>query len=258
MRLSFLLLGLIVLAWVKPSVLFHDDHKPSLSIDLKTGQFKCFGCNKSGSIFDFYMKKYGVDYKIAFNALAKLAGLVKEPKKKIVKTYDYTDESGNLLFQVIRYEPKDFRQRRPDGKGGWVYDLKDVPLVLYNLPEILKAEDVIIVEGEKDIETLREIGLVATCNPMGAGKWKPEYNQYFKGKRVAIIPDNDPQGKKHAETVAKNLKSIASSVKVVELPDLKEKEDVTDWFKKYNRTKEKLIELIEATPQWTPIKHLHD
>lgn len=167
------------------------------------------------------MLKQGVDYKTAFNALAEKAGLSTEAQKRIVKTYEYTDESGELLFQAVRYDPKDFNQRRPDGKGGWIWNLQGIQLVPYNLPEVIKAKSITMVEGEKDVENLKIMGLTATCNSMGAGKWRPEYNQYFKGKRVCIIPDNDKPGRDHALQVAKNLKGIAESVKVIELPDLK-------------------------------------
>ena len=100
------------------------------------------------------------------------------------------DEHDKLLFQTIRFEPKDFRQRRPDGNGGWVYHLDceksakckcnpklpAVRRVLYHLPEVLAASDVVIVEGEKDCNTGSAWGLVTTCNPMGAGKWRDEYS----------------------------------------------------------------------------------
>jgi 5S rRNA maturation endonuclease (ribonuclease M5)/archaellum biogenesis ATPase FlaH len=236
---------------------FHNDTKPSLTVNLSTGQFKCFGCNKRGSIFDFYMTKHGVDYRLAFNALAKEAGLSIETQKRIIKTtYDYTAEQGNLLFQTVRYEPKDFKQRRPDGKGSWIWSLTEnkrfvIPLVPYNLQEVVKAKSIIIVEGEKDVEALKGIGLIASCNPMGAGKWRPEYNRYFKGKRVAIIPDNDRAGHDHAQTIAKNLKEIAESVKVIELPGLTEKGDTSDWLIQ-GHTKEELIEIIKDTPEWIP------
>jgi hypothetical protein len=230
---------------------FHDDSKPSLSVDFETGQFKCFGCEKKGSIFDFYMERCGVGFKEAKEALAKDAGIVIEAQRRIVQTYDYKDESGKLLFQTVRYEPKDFMQRRPDGKGGWMYKLSDTRLVPYNLPEVLTARSVIIVEGEKDVEALRPWGLTATCNPMGAGKWRPEYNEHFRGKRVAIIPDNDEPGRKHSQTVARTLKETAESVKVLELPGLPKRGDVSDLIAK-GGTKESLIGLIKQAQEWEP------
>lgn len=234
---------------------FHSDTKPSFSVDLKTGGFRCFGCDAKGSTFDFVMKKNGLDFSGAKALLAKEAGLLHEPKRKIAATYDYTDESGNHLFQVVRYEPKAFSQRRPDGKGGWIWNLEGVRLVPYNLPEVIKSDSVFIVEGEKDVETLRGIGLVASCNPMGAGKWRPEYNEHFKGKRVAIIPDIDGPaknyaGEKHAQSIARYLKGIALSTKVIELPGLPEKrKDITDWIQA-GGTREELLEIVKGTPEW--------
>ena len=104
------------------------------------------------------------------------------PNRKIVAIYDYVDEFGQDLFQVVRFEPKDFRQRRkalpPDEpskiKDGWVWSVRGVRLVPYKLPELLETlsndRPVFIVEGEKDVENLAKIGVPATCNPMGAGK----------------------------------------------------------------------------------------
>lgn len=102
---------------------------------------------------------------------------------RIVTTYDYRDERGKLLFQVCRMEPKDFRQRKPDGNGGWVWNTKGVAKVLYRLPELIQADQrlpVFIPEGEKDVERLRSHGLVATCNPGGAGKWYKKYNKWLR------------------------------------------------------------------------------
>ena len=100
-----------------------------------------------------------------------------EGKRRIAATYDYTDENGELLFQAVRYEPKGFNQRRPDGKDSWKWSLKGVKRVLYRLPELMSADPakpVFVVEGEKDADNLIQLGLVATTNPMGAGKWSPE------------------------------------------------------------------------------------
>ena len=225
---------------------WHEDHTPSLSIDVQSGAFTCFGCDRKGSIFDYHMQTHGVSFRDALKELAALAGV---QERTISATYDYTDEDGVLLFQAARYMPKAFSQRHPDGNGGWINDLKGVRLVPYRLPEILNADSVIIVEGEKDVETLRALGLVASCNPMGAGKWRREYNAYFKGKDVSIIPDNDEPGRKHALAVAPSLKPVAQSVKVVELPDLPEKGDVTDWLKS-GKTKEDLVRLTDETAEW--------
>lgn len=128
------------------------------------------------------------------------------PKGKIIATYGYVDETGELLFQVVRLQPKTFRQRRPDGKGGWDWSVKGTRLVPYRLPDLLEAvaaeEIVFVVEGEKDVENLRALGIPATCNPMGAGKWPEDFSQFFAGARVVVIPDNDESGRKHARRSA--------------------------------------------------------
>ncbi len=155
-------------------------------------------------------------------------------KRRIVATYPYTDEQEHLLFEAVRYEPKGFGQRRPDGKGGWHYNLEGARRVLYRLPELIKAvkkgETVFVVEGEKDVDALCALGLVATCNPMGAGKWRDEYNEPLRGAHVVILPDNDKAGRDHAEAVAAALAGIAASVKILVLPGLPDKGDVSDWL----------------------------
>lgn len=113
--------------------------------------------------------------------------------------YDYVDEKGSLLYQVVRFEPKIFRQRKPDGRDGWDWNLNGTRRVLYNLPAVLKAVEVgkpvFLVEGEKDADALIGLSLTATTNPMGAGKWLDEYNESLLGARVVIIPDNDKPGR---------------------------------------------------------------
>src|SRR5579862_3420628 len=101
-------------------------------------------------------------------------------QRRMVAEYDYRSESGELLFQVCRFEPKDFRQRRPDGNGGWDWKLNGVTRTLYRLPELTEAlaleRPVFVVEGEKDVDALGKLGIFATCNPGGAGKWRDEYS----------------------------------------------------------------------------------
>jgi putative DNA primase/helicase len=174
------------------------------------------------------------------------------PKGRLVESYSYLNEEGRLVFEACRYkEPKTFRLRRPDGKGGHEYNLKGVPRVPFHLPEVLKAELVFIVEGEKDANNLASTGLTATCNPMGAGNWRPDFNQFFEGKQVVILPDNDEPGHKHAELVARHLHSTAKSVKVLELPGLPEKGDVSDWLAA-GGTADQLFNLVEEAPEWQP------
>lgn len=176
-------------------------------------------------------------------------------KRTIAVTYDYHDENGNLLFQTVRFVPKGFSQRRPDGKGGWIWKLGDTKRVPYRLPGLKKAieasETVFIPEGEKDVGSLAAIGLPATTNPMGACNWQDSYSQYFAGAKVVVLPDNDGKGQKHAQQVANSLRNVAASVKVLELPGLPDKGDVTDWLQT-GRTKEELLALVDQTPEWEP------
>lgn len=133
------------------------------------------------------------------------------PRPTIVATYPYTDEHGEVLYEAVRYEPKTFRQRRPNGEGGWTHTLGDVRLVLYQLPLVLNAAGnggvVYIAEGEKDVHAIHEHTLeVATCSPMGAGKWRDHYADALTGaSAIVIIADKDAPGYKHAETIAASL-----------------------------------------------------
>lgn len=242
---------------------FHEDSDPSLSVNLQTGLYLCFGCQAKGNVFDFYRAKHGCDFREALEELARRAGLdvevarSKEQPGRIVATYDYFDPSGKLAFQVCRMDPKSFRQRRPDGKGGWIWNMTGVDRMPYRLPQVLKADSVFVVEGEKDVATLECLGLTATCNPGGAGKWRRDYAQHFQGKKVVILPDNDAPGRAHAQDVAMNLHGVAASVKVIELPDLPDKGDVSDWIERGKEIpiasmRRALLVMVERAPEWQP------
>jgi len=151
----------------------------------------------------------------------------------IVATYDYRDADGSLLYQVVRKAPKAFIQRRPDGAGGWTWSTKGVRRIPYRLPELLAAaasEPVFVVEGEKDVESLRDRLLIATCNAGGAGKWTPDLAEYLRGRRVVVLPDNDQAGEDHAQQVARSLHGLAAQVRVLRLEGLPAKGDVSDWL----------------------------
>jgi predicted P-loop ATPase len=177
-------------------------------------------------------------------------------------TYDYVDEAGAPLFQVCRSPDKQFPQRRPDGKGGWVWGTKDVRRVLYRLPEVIEAiasdQVVVVVEGEKDVDNLRAIGMRATCNPGGASepgrapKWRAEFSEPLRGADVVIIPDNDPAGRAHAAAIANMLAGVAKRIRILDLvphwPDISKGGDVSDWLQA-GHTREELDALIEAAPE---------
>jgi putative DNA primase/helicase len=142
--------------------------------------------------------------------------------EEIVAAYDYKDEQGQVLFQVIRCAPKSFWQRRPDGQCGWVWGVKGVRVVPYRLADVVEAvangRQVLVVEGERDCDNLGRIGVVATCNAGGAGKWRAAHAAFLKGADVIVVPDNDAPGEEHACKVAESLQGIARRVRVLEFP----------------------------------------
>ncbi len=216
----------------------HDDQKQSLSIT-DAGDKILLHCH-AGCSLENICTALGIKRNDLFiNRI--------RTKKQIVETYDYRDEASNLLFQAVRFEPKEFRQRRLENNKE-VWNLKDMRRVLYRLPELLEADKkfpVFICEGEKDVENLRKFGLTATCNPMGAGKWKSEYSESLKGFDCVILPDNDEAGTNHAKQVAKSLLGIAEQVRILQLPDLEAKADVSDWINKGNNV-EDLFALLDG------------
>jgi len=132
--------------------------------------------------------------------------------------------------------------------------MEGVDRVLYRLPELIKSDDdatVFVVEGEKDVDRLRELGCVATCNAGGAGKWRDGFGEHLRDRHLAVLPDNDDAGHKHAEHIAESLSGVATSIKVIELPDLPTKGDVLDWLDA-GGTVAQLIEIIGGAVEWTP------
>jgi Family of unknown function (DUF5906) len=189
----------------------------------------------------------------------------KATPRKLVETYDYTDEHGDLRFQVCRFEPKDFRQRRPDGLGGWVWNLDGERRILYRLPEVIEeiaqGRPVFIVEGEKDADNLAAIGVVATTNPGGASKakpgsayrskWLPEYSEFLRGADVILMPDNDETGRAHMQAVAASLTGVAKKIRYLDLvlhwPQLPYKGDISDWLADGGGSVDALWSLVETT-----------
>jgi len=197
---------------------------------------------------------------VAYTPPGKPIASMDPAKARVVATYDYTDASGALVYQVLRKEDgsvdpktgkprKNFGQRRPDGRGGWIYDLQGVTPTLFRLPELQEAIAtdtlVFIVEGEKKVEALAEIGVPATCNSGGAKKWRDEFAEHFAGADVIIMPDNDDPGREHAKVVAAALAGTAKRVRVLDLPGLDEKGDVVDWLAK-GGTIERLYDLVAS------------
>jgi hypothetical protein len=172
----------------------------------------------------------------------------------IATTYDYQSPDGALLYQVVRKVPKDFRQRRPDGAGGWVWKMGGIVRVPYRLPQLMAADPstpVFICEGEKDCDALAARGLITTTNPGGAGKWLPNMSSYLRGRDAIILPDNDQAGDDHALDVAAKLHGIARSVTIHRLPGLPPKGDVSDWLA-YGGNVDDLSEIVIQTPPPRP------
>ncbi|HET9757788.1 MAG TPA: AAA family ATPase [Candidatus Limnocylindrales bacterium] len=169
------------------------------------------------------------------------------PARQVEKVYTYRAADGSPAFEVVRYWPKDFLQRRPDGTWG----VKGVEPVPYNLPAVLASDHgVVVVEGEKDADRLASLGIVATCNAGGAGKWRPEFARYLRGRTVVVIPDNDEAGRQHAADVARSLDG--EDVRVLELPGLQPKGDVSTWLDD-GHTADELRDLLRAAPVAVPV-----
>lgn len=223
----------------------HDDKRASLSIGPGDDSRVLLHCH-AGCATDDVLTAVGL-------TMADLHERRNGDTPQIVATYDYTDENGALLYQVCRFDPKGFRQRRPDGAGAWAWRLGDVRRVLFGLPELIGRKLAYIAEGEKDVLALRKLGFVATTNAGGAGKWRDEYAEQLRAagiESVAILPDNDDAGRAHAQAVARSGRSAGIRAKIVMLPDLPVKGDVSDYLETHSR--DDLIALIEATALYEP------
>lgn len=234
----------------------------SVSVDLERGVWHDHEAKAGGGVIDFLAARVGVKGREAVDWLKQQIGAEFEernreppPKARIVATYDYADLHGEVLYQVCRFEPKTFRQRRPDGDG-WSYSVKGVQQIPYRLLDVVKAvgdgRTIYIVEGEKDADNLAKEGLCATCNAMGAGKWSDDLTLWFKGAHVVILPDNDDAGRKHAQHVASLISPHVASLGILDLPELPPKGDVSDWLG-LGGDADELQRLVEAQARpWTP------
>ncbi len=228
----------------------HKDTHPSARYHPEKQTWYCDVCHIGSGMMDLARR---LDIPVPERRNSRGARKQRE-SKRIVAIYDYRDEAGTVLFQTVRYDPKDFRQRRPDGKGGHVWNLDSTRLVLYRLPELAAAgqgASVYIVEGEKDADNAAKAGILATTSPLGAGKWRDEYADLLRGRQAVILPDNDDAGRAHAEKIARSLFGLAAGVKILELPDLPPKGDLSDWIVAGGDATQ-LAALAQAAPRWTP------
>lgn len=206
----------------------HKEKTPSFSVNVDKGLFYCFGCHAAGSVIDYLARRRGVTADVILKELAQQISRT-GPRHhengngavsgKVVSTYVYRNATGDDVYRVLRYEPKTFKQQRWVG-GAWAWGMEGVQRVLYNLPEILAAGEkpVVIVEGEKDAETLKALGWIATCNVGGAGKWMQGYSDCLKGRSVVICGDNDEPGRNHVATLIEALDGKCASLRHVQVP----------------------------------------
>jgi AAA domain len=174
------------------------------------------------------------------------------PPRNIVQSYYYNDEKGEPLYEVVRLEPKDFRQRRPNGNGGWTWNLGDVRRVPYRLPELLQYPDatVFVCEGEKDADRVAGLGHCATT--AASSKWTDDCIAVLRGRDVIILEDNDEPGRKKAHDLAEALHGVAATIRIIHLSDLPEGGDVSDWLDADPHRAEKFAETCFAAPRWAP------
>lgn len=178
-------------------------------------------------------------------------------KPRIVEVYDYTDAEGTMTFQVCRYFPKNFKQRQPDGNGGFKWSMKGIERVMFRLPELIatKAANKIIfvVEGEKDAIIFPRVNQFATCNPGGASVWSQKFAETLFGAKVVIVADKDGPGRKHAQDIAVSLYGNVKTLGIIELPNRNNQKvkDSYDWIVA-GGTQEELFEIIEKALDWAP------
>ena len=259
------------LRWRCPN---HDDRDPSLFVNVRKDCFLCGPCDASGNAWKLaaFLAHCDPDDKPAVTAYLREQHLLTEPPasrprekqqrtestrsddprlktlalpgKQIAGVYRYTDREGNELFIKVRYRPKDFRMARPNGKGGYVFGTEGVPQVLYRLPEVERAREVLLLEGEKDALTAAGLGFCGTTKPHGAKRSIAPFLETLRGKDVVICPDRDDTGRAGAAADADALRNVARSRKLVFVPEGK---DLSDWIA-LGGTREALRKLIDDTP----------
>ena len=219
----------------------HNDKNPSLSASY-TDEKILVNC-QAGCSFDNIVSVLGMEQSQFF-----------APKEtsipKIVARYRYEDKDGEHAFDVVRFDPKDFRPQRPDGE----WTLEGVTKVPYRLPQMLAGikdgREILILEGEKDCDNAKDFGLVATTFDGGAGKWREEYSKWFQEAKVICLPDNDSAGRKGMHDIASMISKVAESVRWLELPGISEKGDFSDWLNVPDNDKKAFEILVTNASQW--------
>ena len=269
----------------------HDDRSASLSITLENDKILLYchtGCTIDDICISLGIEQTGLfasrDEK-PINKVPVPPKLVKEQKrmkaninsdgkvvffsskhnKKVTESvrYSYLNVEGKTAYYVIRSDPKDFRPMTSDG----YLSLEGVERLPYRLPEVLKgikeSKPILLLEGEKDVDSAIAMGLIATTFVGGTGKWGDEYSEYFRGADVVLIPDNDLPGLKGMTEIATKLHGIASRLSMLELPGLgprqeKHGKDFSDWAELDGNTNNTLEKIISELPEWLPEKSVNE
>lgn len=236
---------------------FHKDKSPSLSVSPAKQLWTCrAGCG-GGDVFAFVEKLDGIGFTAALEKLGGQERAVPSKggnettaiKPQITAIYSYQSADGSELFQAVRLEPKSFRQRRKTPDGKWAWNLEGIEPVLYNLPEVLANDTVWILEGEKDVESIAAFGICATCNPMGAGKWRESYTDALRDKNVVLCGDADEPGERHMDAVEKAIAPVARSTRRVRIPKGKDASEFIALHSTPQAGMVALITLAETAPE---------
>jgi len=248
--------------WIDCHATDRPDENPSASVNLLTGFYRDrLSGEKAISLFDLAAKEgRHSDWLEAMRKYGEQVGVeVPRPYRRkdgsfVLQAYSYRDADGTLAYETVRMQPKTFRQRQvlPDGSLQW--DLGGVTPLPYRLPDLLAADPsrpVLILEGEKDVDRAYELGFVATTGHGGCGNTKvwDQIAGHLAGRDAVVVPDNDGAGRKHAEGICERLASVARSVRVLELPDLPAKGDLSDWLDQ-GGTATELAGLADSAKPW--------
>lgn len=238
----------------------HGDTHQSLSVSVgKDGRvlLKCHaGCSTEDIVWAM-----GLQMKDLFVDITPEQAFQKQGKPQVVATYQYVDSAGQTIAQKLRRADKSFMWRHPDGAGGWAYNRKGVPFRLYTAGATELPGSVFVVEGEKDVDTLHSLRKAAVSGMDGAGhgKWKTEYTEQLRGKKVFIVPDNDDVGREYAEEVAAALNGAAAEVRMVDLstvwPEIPKHGDTTDLMDAFGPEDGmmRFLQAAEAAKKWNPV-----
>lgn len=235
----------------------HDDSKPSLHLTTGDQGKLIMRCMSAKCDTELILKAMGLAWKDLFVPNEKDSR--QHTKRKVIAYYPYLDENRQVICETLRYDPKDFRQRRPnpdfvphygehEQNPKWLWNLEGCRKIIYRLPDIIEARrrdpnvQVAILEGEKDCDNVWALGFPATTCPMGAGKWTSEHSEYLRDTNVLIIPDEDLRdvrtkkftGLEHAKLVRESLTGVAKSAKIIRFPcEMGKKADATSMIESW-------------------------